>query len=72
MLAPESFGPHDGWSNLAGARKSSDGGGILNGMRTDGTAEAKEVEVGTGGPLEAGTLSEAGTPIPFGEILATG
>src|SRR5262252_9143387 len=38
---------------------------ILNGIRV-GVGECKLV--GTDGPLEAGTLSGAGPPVPFGEI----
>jgi len=38
------------------------------GGSADGCGEGKGV--GTGDPLEAGTLSAAGTPVPFGESLA--
>jgi hypothetical protein len=42
----------------------------LNGIRAGGVgAKGEGKEVGTGDPLEAGTLSEAGTPVPFGETL---
>jgi hypothetical protein len=52
------------------ARKSSDGGATLNGIRLGGGgAKGEGKGVGTGGPLEAGTLSGTGTPIPFGENL---
>jgi len=44
---------------------------ILNGMRVGGSgARGDGKGVGTGGPLEAGTLSAAGPPVPFGEIFA--
>ena len=46
-------------------------GSTLNGIRVGGNgAKGDGKEVGTGDPLEAGTLSAAGTPVPFGEILA--
>src|SRR2546423_4260458 len=57
-----------------GSRNSFDGALILNGIRTGtSVAAAADEGVGTGGPLEAGTLSVAGTPVPFGDIFgATG
>ena len=55
-----------------GTRRSFEGGLTLNGIRIGcGGATGVTGGVGTGGPLEAGTLSVAGTPVPFGEIFAT-
>src|SRR6187455_163459 len=48
-------------------RKSSEGADILNGIRVGAGGVGKPV--GTDGPLEAGTLSGAGPPVPFGESL---
>ena len=43
----------------------------MKGMRAGGSgASGDGKEVGTGDPLEAGTLSAAGTPVPFGESFA--
>src|SRR5262245_8228478 len=62
----------------AGAsRRSFDGGLILIGIfagagefaLAGGGARGEGRGVGTGDPLEAGTLSVAGTPVPFGEIF---
>src|SRR5262245_36878341 len=50
------------------ALRSFDGGLTLNGIRAaGGGARGEGKGVGMGGPLEAGTLSVAGTPTPFGE-----
>src|SRR5712691_5454621 len=58
----------------SGSRSSFEGAVILNGIRTGAAVATVAGEgVGTGGPLEAGTLSVAGTPVPFGDIFgATG
>ena len=55
---------------MAGSRRSFEGGLTLKGIRTaEAGAKGEGKGVGTGGPLEAGTLSAADTPIPFGEIF---
>ena len=62
--ARSSFGSIPGTSVNFG-RRSAQGGEILNGMRA-GVVGAFGKLVGTGGPHEAGTRSEAGPPVPFG------
>src|SRR5438477_12644954 len=53
------------WDASCLSCNSSPGIDILKGIRV-GTDERRLV--GTDGPLEAGTLSDAGPPVPFGEI----
>ena len=60
-----------GWAGFVArpvALRSFDGGLTLKGIRAaGGGAKGAGKGVGMGGPLEAGTLSVAGTPTPFGE-----
>ncbi len=65
------FGQRRGGGPAGGSRRSFEGGLTLNGIRIGGAgAKGDGKGVGMDGPLEAGTLSVAGTPIPFGEILS--
>ena len=58
--------------NFDSERKSLEGGPTLKGMRVGCVGAGGEGKgVGTGDPLEAGTLSAAGTPVPFGESFAS-
>ena len=54
--------------SLIGAPPGMGEGASDFGLATGG-AKGEGKGVGTGDPLEAGTLSVAGTPVPFGEIV---
>src|ERR1700676_579169 len=77
LVAREAFGGGANSGSAVGSipgtsvnfgRRSSLGGFTLNGAGGGGIAFFGD-RVGTGGPLEAGTLSEADAPVPFGGRL---
>src|SRR3982751_6393036 len=60
-------GPATPGTSVSLGFKSLQGAEILNGTRTGPAGFG--AEVGTDGPLEAGTLSESDPPVPFGGSL---